>query len=137
MLAALVVVLLWTPLTAGGYFAPTDVLQSSPLLQVGPPGHRPANPMLTDPVHQMHPWLAFNRAELAEGRLPVWNPANGGGTPHLASAVSAVISPFSLPWYVLPARAALVAAAALKLLALGLFTYLFLRRVGVGHLPGV
>jgi Bacterial membrane protein YfhO len=85
----------------------------------------------------MHPWLAWNRAELRDGRLPVWNPANGAGTPHLASSVSAVLSPFSVPWYVLPAGAALVAAAALKLLALGLFTYLFLRRAGVGHLAGV
>lgn len=137
MLAGLVVVLLWTPLTSAGYFAPTDLLQSSPLLRVGPPGHQPGNPLLTDPVYQMHPWLAWNRAELGEGRLPVWNPANGGGTPHLASAVSAVLSPFSVPWYMLPARTALLAAAAFKLLALGLFTYLFLRRVGAGHLPGV
>ena len=137
MLVGLIVVLLWTPLTSDGYFAPTDTLQSSPLLQVGPPGQEAANPLLTDPVHQMHPWLAWNRAELREGRLPVWNPANGAGTPHLASSVSAVVSPFSVPWYVLSARTALVASAALKLLALGLFTYLFLRRVGAGHLPGV
>ena len=137
VLAGLIAVLLWTPLTGGGYFAPTDVLQSSPLLRVGPAGHEAANPLLTDPVHQMHPWLEWNRAELGDGRLPVWNPANGAGTPHLASSVSAVLSPFSVPWYVLPARAALVAAAALKLLDLGLFTYLFLRRVGVGHLAGV
>jgi hypothetical protein len=63
VLAGLLVVLLWTPLTSGGYFAPTDVLQSSPLLRVEPAGHEPANPLLTDPVHQMHPWLAWNRAE--------------------------------------------------------------------------
>ena len=140
VLAGLVGALLWTPLTRdGGYFAPTDVLQSSPLLRVEPvePSRGAANPMLTDPVHQMHPWLLWNRSELRDGRLPVWNPANGAGAPHLANSVSAVLSPFSAPWYVLPARAALVAAAALKLLALGLFTYLFLRRLGLSHLAGV
>jgi hypothetical protein len=58
-------------------------------------------------------------------------PYNGGGTPHFANGQSAVFSPFSLPFYVLPFKAALLFTAALKLLVLGGFTYLFLRELGL------
>ena len=85
----------------------------------------------------MHPWLEWNRKQLLDGDLPVWNPYNGAGAPHLANFVSAVLSPFSVPFYVLPWRAALLASAAVKLLVLGLFTYLFLRKVAISHLAGL
>ena len=137
LLAVLVLVLLWEPIATGGYYAPTDVLQSSELLNVAPDSYRPENGLLGDPVWQMHPWLEWNRAQLSRGDLPVWNPYNGGGTPHLGNLVSAVLSPFTVPFYVLDFRVALVLAAALKLLVLGLFTYLFLRRIGLTHLAGL
>ena len=41
----------------------------------------------------MHPWLEWNKEQLLDGDLPVWNPYNGAGTPHLANFVSAVLSP--------------------------------------------
>jgi len=137
LLVLLLAVFLWKPLTGGGYYAPVDVLQESPLLDVAPDGYRIGNELLTDPVQQMFPWLEWSRERLHAGDLPVWNPYNGAGVPHLANYVSAVLSPFSVPFYALPMRAALVAAAALKLFVLGLFTYLFLRRVSVSHLAAV
>lgn len=138
LLVVLVLVLLWKPATTGRYYAPTDLLQqSSELLRVAPASYRPENPLLGDPVFQMHPWLDWNRNQLSRGDLPVWNPYNGSGTPHLANPVTAVLSPFSLPFYMLDFRVALVVAAALKLLVLGLFTYLFVRRIGLTHLAGL
>lgn len=137
LLMALLVVFLWKPLTTNGYYAPSDLLQSSPLLDTAPDDYRIGNVLLTDPVQQMLPWLEWNRDQLRSGDLPVWNPYNAGGTPHLASMVSAVFSPFSAPHYLLGFRAALVVTAGLKLLVLGLFTYLYLRRVRVSHLGGL
>ena len=134
MLLLLLVVLLWKPLSSDRYYAPADLLQSSPLLREAPEGYRFGNVLLTDPVQQMFPWLEWNRDRIRHADLPVWNPYNGAGAPHLANYVSAVFSPFSAPFYVLPLRLALVAAAGLKLFVLGLFTYLFLRRVRVSHL---
>src|SRR5207244_11975112 len=46
-------------------------------------------------------------------------------------------SPFSVPFYALSFRAALVAAAFLKLFLLGLFTYLFLRELRLIHLAAL
>ena len=134
VLLLLLVVLLWKPLSTDRYYSSADLLQSSPLVRVAPEGYRYGNVLLTDPVQQMFPWLDWNRDRIRHGDLPVWNPYNGAGAPHLANYVSAVYSPFSVPFYVLPFRLALVAAAALKLFVLGLFTYLFLRRVRVTHL---
>jgi hypothetical protein len=133
VLVLMIGALLWRPLVTGGYYAPSDVLQGSPLSGVAPKGYSPRNGLLSDPAAEMLPWLEWNRTQLAAGHLPVWNPYDGSGAPHLANYQSAVFSVFSAPFYVLPFRLALVAQAGLRLLLLGLFTYLFLRRVRLGH----
>jgi hypothetical protein len=119
-----------------GLYAPVDLAQIFPLLRADAV-HVPGNGLLGDPVVQFLPWLLFNRDCLRSGRLPLWNPYNGGGTPHLANYQSAVFSPFSAPFYVLDVRLALVAAALLKLASLGLFTFLFLRRLAVDPVPAL
>ncbi len=128
---------LWTPLSTGGAYSTADLLQGSPLVGTVPPDYDFGNTLLTDPVIQMQPWLDWNRDQLGSGDLPVWNPYNGAGAPHLANFVSAVLSPFSLPRYLLPVVPALLVAAGLKLFVLGIFTYLFLRRVSVSHLAAL
>ena len=116
------------------YYAPAGITQTHSLTRMET-GVVPENELLSDVAVQMHPWLMFNKSELAAGRLPLWNPYNGGGSPHLANGQSAVFSPFSLPFYAMPFRAALLVTAALKLAVLGLFTYLFLRRLGLFAIP--
>ncbi|HTF87746.1 MAG TPA: YfhO family protein [Planctomycetota bacterium] len=118
------------------YYSPADVSQVHSLTEVQP-GHVPGNELLSDLAVQMEPWLMFNRSELGSGRLPLWNPWNGGGAPHLGNGQAAVFSPFSLPYYLLSFRAALIVSAALKLAVLGLFTFVFLRRVGLFVLPSL
>src|SRR4051794_14018020 len=134
---ALLVVFLWQPITSRGYYATTDLLQASPLLRVAPEGYKAENPLLGDPVWQMHPWLEWNRDQLRHGRLPLWNPYNGNGVPHLANNVSAVLSPFSVAFYVLSFRVALLLAAGFQVFVLGVFTYLLLRPVRGSSLLGV
>ena len=113
------------------HYAPADLTQAFSLTRIDP-GHPAGNQLMSDAVTQMEPWLMWNRDEFAAGRVPLWNPLNGAGAPHLANYQSAVFSPFSLPYYVLSFKAALVVSAALKLFLLGLFTYLYLRRAGLG-----
>ncbi len=138
VLLVLLAVFLWEPLTTeDGAYTSDDLLQSSPLVRTVPDDYRFGNVMLTDPVLQMHPWLDWNNEQVDEGDLPVWNPYNGAGTPHLANYVSAVLSPFSVPFYVMPWPMALLVSAGLKLLVLGLFTYLFLRKIAVSHVAGL
>jgi hypothetical protein len=138
VLLVLLAIFLWTPLTSSGTaYSSDDLTQSSPLVRTVPDDYRFGNTLLTDPVLQMHPWLEWNREQIRDGDLPVWNPYNGAGAPHLANFVSAVLSPFSAPFYVMPWRAALLVSAGLKLFVLGLFTYLFLRKVRVSHIGGI
>jgi hypothetical protein len=54
-------------------------------------------PALSDPVWQFVPWLRLARAELGQGRLPLWNPHQDGGEPLLGNAISALGSPLNWP----------------------------------------
>lgn len=132
---ALLVAFFWTPVSRYGevHYSAADLTQSMSLTRIEP-HHKAGNQLQSDAVTQMLPWVLFNRAELAAGRFPLWNPYNAAGTPHFANYQSAVLSPFSVPFYVLDFKPALLVSAALKLLALGLFTYLFLREIGCGWL---
>ncbi len=105
-----------------------DFVQSFSVISVEP-GRPPANKEMGDPAVAFLPWLLFTRDQLREGQIPLWNPYNGGGIPLLANYQSAVFSPFALPFYALPLKLALILAPASKLFAIGLFTFLFLRRL--------
>jgi len=130
-LATLLLVFFWTPLvTPNGYFLAVDTLQESALVQIDDSEITPRNALQTDPVRQLIPFLAWNKAEFERGALPLWNPYNASGVPHMANSHSAVFSVFSLPFYVLDWRWALILSAFMKLCSLGLFTYLFLRLLG-------
>ena len=132
-LLVLVLVFLWEPIANLGsqVYSPVDLTQRYPLISVQSGPHRVENEVLGDVVTEMEPWLRFNREELHRGRLPLINPYNGGGVPHLANAQSAVLSPFSLPHYFLSPKLALLLAALLKLVVAGGFMLLFLCALGL------
>jgi hypothetical protein len=113
---------------ATSLYTPADLMNVASLTSVDA-AHHPGNPLLSDVVLQMQSWLLFDREELRHGRMPLWNPYNGGGTPLFANYQSAVLSPFSVPFYLWSFKNALIAAAFLKLFCLGFFTYLFLREI--------
>lgn len=122
ILTSMVVVFLWTPLTSNGFYAPGDLSQSVPLLRTAPSDFQVGNMMLGDVSSDIVPWKMFNREQIRDGRLPLWNPYNESGVPHLANAQSEVFSPFNLPFFLLPLKLALIASVALGLLTAGLAT---------------
>ena len=79
VLAIEVVLFLWTPISRYGdvYYSSADLTQAFALTRIEP-GHQPGNQLQSDAVTQMEPWRMFNREELAAGRMPLWNPWNGG-----------------------------------------------------------
>jgi hypothetical protein len=87
------------------------------------------NPALTDPTRQFVPWALQARTEWEAGRAPLWNSMNCSGVPLLANYQSALLSPFTLPFYVLPLDAASLLSALAKLAAALFFTYGFLRAI--------
>ena len=88
-----------------------------------------SNYELVDSVTQFQPWLEQSRVRLPEA--PLWNPHAGGGRPFLANAQSALLSPFSLPAYVLGFWWSLGLIAALKVFVAAFGTYLLARALGL------
>lgn len=70
------------------------------------------------------PWYTW----ISQGGSMLWSNMEGLGTPFLAAWRARVLSPFTLPVYVLPLAQALVLSAALKALVAGLAAYYAARR---------
>ena len=99
-------------------FAPADV----------PAGWHPSNLFLFDVVYVFHPDMLYAREALRGFSLPTWDPYIGAGEPLLASQQNAIL--FPLNWVAVLAPSfwgSLAWLAALKLLAAGSGTLLFLR----------
>ena len=133
LLALMLAAFFWTPISRypEAHLSAADLLQDFSLLKVET-GHVSGNALLSDSVTEMKPWRMFNRDELAAGRFPLWNPLNGTGCPHFANYQSAVVSPYSIPYYLFDVKTALIAVSFLKLFSLGFLTYLFLRQIRAG-----
>lgn len=118
------------------YFSAADLSQSYTLFNLRA-NYIPGNPLLSDTFVNSQPWLMFNRDSLQAGYLPLWNPYNANGMPHMANYQSAVFSLFSLPYYFLDIKAALLISAFTLLFTHGFFSYAFLRQIRVGHLAAL
>src|SRR4051794_26747146 len=92
---------------------------------------------MTDTTYDALPWLHYSAEQLHAGRLPLWNPYNSAGVPYLANIQTGIFSIFSVPFYLLRLREALLVAAFAKLFAFGFFMYLFLRRLNLGFWPAL
>jgi hypothetical protein len=133
VLAACVTVFFHDSLLTSRVLSPADVLLvEASFREPGDVDYEPFNRLLMDPVLQFQPWLAFNRSEIRQGRLPLWNPYAGLGVPHLANGQSAVFDPFQLLIYFGPWPAALAWAAAARLWFAGLGAFLLARSWGMG-----
>src|SRR5262249_27738363 len=71
------------------------------------------------------------RARSTLPSIALWNPDIGAGRPLLADMQSAVLSPFSVPSYVLPYWWSLGVVAALKLFVAALGTFALARCLGI------
>ncbi len=108
-LAVLVAGFLGESLFTGKVLSPADVVYAQASFQDGGHGllYEPLNRLLIDPVLQFQPWLEFNRRMIRSGRLPLWNPYQGCGTPHLANGQSRRLRPRSTrshTWELFPKR---------------------------------
>lgn len=114
-------------------FSSADIQQGYPATNIEA-GYQPRNPLFFDPWDQIEPWLIFSRDTLRTGQIPLWNPYNANGVPHMANYQSAVFSMYSIPYYILPFKWAALLAAWLRLFVLGFFTFLFLKQWKVSQL---
>lgn len=99
------------------FFAPWDKYYDSPI----------KNPAITDVVNQIIPWKTYTAWALRRGSIPLWNPYNLAGAPHLANWQSGVLYPTNLLFLFLPFTTAWAFHILLQPLLAGIFMILFLR----------
>lgn len=138
MLALAACVFLWTPISSvrTSTLSTVDVLQNNTLTQIAR-NYQPRNQVLSDPFTEFVPWILYAKAELLNGRLPLWNPMNGAGAPLLGNYQSAPFSLFSAPFYLLSLKLALLVTAFARVFLTGWFTYLLLRRLALAELAAL
>lgn len=106
------------------YYSPANIAQFFSLTKTS---YEPTNIAVIDIFQQMHPWMILNNWALRQGEIPLWNPFNGLGVPHLANYQSAVFSIYSLPFYLFDFQYASILSSLMKIVGCGVFTFLFLR----------
>jgi hypothetical protein len=92
---------------------------------------KPSNVLLYDQYLQFVPSREFFHDELQKGRFPLWNPHMSSGVPSVASMQGAALYPINLLFSPLSPFVSSGLAAFAKLCLAGIFTLLYLRRVGV------
>jgi hypothetical protein len=137
--ALLVFVYLWPVLVGGKVLSPIALLyEFPPWTQYRPAGLSGyTNTLLSDLPFADYPWRFFARELLREGTLPLWNPHVFAGIPFFDNPQTGIFSPFSLPLWILPLNYGIGVAAAIKLWVGAFGTYLLVRQLRLGFLPGL
>jgi hypothetical protein len=138
-LALLVLAYLWPVLVGGRILSPLALLYYyAPWSNHQPPGFQQyVNQVLTDVPQADYPWLHLARELIRQGTFPAWNPHVLAGTPFFSNPQVGLFTPFDLPLWLLPLNYGIGVGAALKLWAGGFGTYLLVRQLGLGLLPGL
>jgi len=128
----LLIALLFGPaLFAGWTLLPLSNLRSASPYS-GEPRVPLGNWMQGDLIFQIAPWILEVRKSVAAGQWPLWNAGAGIGMPLMGDPQTQFLQP--LVWLASPFRveAAMAITSALRLLTALIFTFLFLRRQGLG-----
>jgi hypothetical protein len=135
---SIVLLILFGPVLFGGkLLVPLDNLRGLTPFQRLPEVEPHGNLLQGDLILLIQPSLAAVRIQLGEGRWPLWNPWVGAGMPLLADPQSQALQPIALATLPLPwPRAAGVMATLRVLLALT-FSFLWMRRQGLGEGPSL
>ena len=86
---------------------------------------------LLDPINFFIPMLHFDRQVLKTGELPLWNPYQGCGVPHIANMQSSVFFPLNIFVYIFHWKWGFFFLYFFKLYFIGLFLYLYLKEIGI------
>ena len=85
-----------------------------------------------DLLCEFYPHLLYSARVYAEGTIPLWNPEEFGGYPHLASGQTGVLYPPYVLFWLKPGTAGLVLLHLFHLTVAGLGGYWLARTIGAG-----
>ncbi|MEV4621905.1 YfhO family protein [Asanoa sp. NPDC049573] len=123
-----------TPLLGLTTLANTDLLVSgSPYAGAGLSQPEVTSTIANDIVASVLPGTSLFAEQLKQGHLAAWNPYVGGGGVLGSVPNYAVLSPLTLPYYVLPSSMAPAFVKLLEILVAAGGCYLFLRRLRLGR----
>lgn len=116
----------------------TDILMKThPWKLAQPDAPEMRNPALSDQCTVFYPWFLYTKERLAQGEIPLWTPHSLGGVPYAGNLCSAIFYPLNLLIAVMPLTAFFLFQSILKVAAAGIFTYLLLRKLGLGYLASL
>jgi len=119
------------PMFFGKIPFPADIVFAfPPFMAVIPDGPPAPHADIGDLVHFFYPFRTLAASNARKGELPLWNPYILSGTPFLADAQSALFYPLNFFYYILPVPLAWAMSFPLRTLLAGLFTVLFVRKIG-------
>lgn len=101
------------------------------------PGAVPNKAQYFDSIREFYPWRTLTTQELKNGKLPVWNPYNFSGTPHLANYQSAVFYPLNLLYLLINQIDAWAILVLLQPLLASFFMYLYIRKLNLSFEAGL
>lgn len=84
-----------------------------------------------DSLRQQIPWVKLSFDEIKRGHIPLWNPYNFSGSPHLANIQSFTFYPLNFVFLVMPLIDAWSLLIVMQFFLGMLFFYLFLKKVGI------
>jgi len=85
------------------------------------------NPVISDIVSEIYPWKKLTIDSLLKYELPLWNPYNFSGTPHLANYQSAAFSVTNIFYFLFDFKNAWSLSVLIQPLLAGIFMYMFAR----------
>ncbi|MDX9893761.1 MAG: YfhO family protein [Patescibacteria group bacterium] len=128
-----ILVILFLPaIFSGKIYSASDILQNYETFNTGLVTTI-QNGLFADPLSQFEPWFRFNIDSLKSGVIPLWNPYQGNGTPHIANMQSAFFYPLSWFVFLFGIKQGLAILYFSKLFFIGIFTYLFLKEIGANY----
>jgi len=91
-----------------------------------------------DPANRFsfYPWLVESARQFRSGRFTLWTENEGAGFPLLANYQSSPLNPFNLAFTIFPGLKFLDLIVIIKLILLGVFTYLFCLELGLAPVAG-
>ncbi len=130
ILAVALTIFLWPSIFDGKVLMPLDILSHTAPFEHAD-GQRVHNGLIGDMLWENLAWKTFQHDCLTKGELPLWNPYSFCGHPLYATGQASTFYPFNLILVLVPLPYGYVVFTALHLLAGGIFTWLFLRRIGL------
>jgi len=90
-----------------------------------------------DVIREFYPWMSFTLDELFKWKIPLWNPYNFSGAPHLANFQTAVLYPLNIIYIILGQVRGYSVMIFLQPLLTSLFMYLYARKIGISRFGSI